>query len=93
MQNPSETCECEGPGLCPRYQRHMVGRMLDICRGAAPGVSADEAAAYRRLWANQATAAPDGHAAAPPPARCRHLSKRVRDGEGRVKTVLCQAPG
>jgi hypothetical protein len=79
-------CECDKPGFCPRYNRPMAGRLRDICRGEAAGLSAAQYQAYRELWAQQATGQP------PPPARvrpCRYLGRRARDGEGKVRKRPC----
>lgn len=34
--NTQQSCQCEGPGWCPRYQREMVGRLYELCSGKCP---------------------------------------------------------
>jgi hypothetical protein len=44
----SEPCQCEAPGHCPIFNRPIVGRLWQICRGinATPPLTE----AYRLLW-------------------------------------------
>lgn len=45
-------CECVGPGLCQRYQREMVGRNYEVCRGI--NVDLSVSAAFRAQWDREA---------------------------------------
>lgn len=43
-------CTCIADGYCPRFQRNMVGRLREICRGE--NISPERAAGYKRNWAS-----------------------------------------
>lgn len=87
----SGPCECEKDGHCPRYNRWIGGRLRQICRGEAPGLDAATCQQYRDTWAAQAAGLPPPAPATAKP--CPHLGRRARDAEGKVKKVICQAPG
>lgn len=74
-------CECEKAGFCPRYQREMAGRLLQICKGE--NIDAGEAEKYRQLWLSQA-----GMETRPALA-CPHFGPELRDDEGHARTREC----
>jgi hypothetical protein len=48
-------CECTeflkgGQTFCPRYQRVMAGRLIQICAGQADGLDERTCERYRWLW-------------------------------------------
>lgn len=67
-------CECHEDGFCKRYQREMVGRLREICRGEK--ISKFKAAKYRALWSGS----PQPQKKSPP--KCSHLGEPVRDESG-----------
>lgn len=45
----SRACACDVDGFCARYQREMIGRLRQICRGE--NIVPEKAEHYRREWA------------------------------------------
>ena len=80
--DPVNFCECEQPGICPRYKREMFGRVWEICRGI--NVDAGTAAAQRAYWLSQAPAD-----AMIPVEKCPHLGAESRDENGKTETQVC----
>jgi hypothetical protein len=50
MGTKDEPCVCPVAGFCERYGRTMAGRLYDICRGQAEGLTPEKCRAYRRNW-------------------------------------------
>src|SRR5690349_17001868 len=64
---PTEFCECQEDGHCPRYGRPMGGRLRELCAGV--NVDLGTAAAFREQWAREAGA--ERHPGPPTPLLLR----------------------
>lgn len=79
------TCECTADGFCNKYQRPMVGRLREICRGE--NIDPIEAEKHRAIWSGQPLPKPV------PMQKCPHLGEPItKDGEN-VKQVCIPCGG
>lgn len=80
-EDKTSPCDCTEPGFCPRFQRRMVGRLFDICRGTS-GLRPEVEERYRKLWLAEAGNGEPAHET----FDCIHRGPRSR-------TELCKLCG
>lgn len=82
-------CECDVAGWCERYQKMMVGRLHDICRGS--GVSEEDQQKYHMMWmAARGKGAETYYAPRPPEPTVSKIGTRLGEiFRKRVGAVSC----
>jgi len=66
LPTPEDCARCVDLGQCKRHpQCHKVGRLLDICRGTAEGMSDETRVKYVRMW-DYVASNPDSSVTDPP---------------------------
>lgn len=85
----SAACECLSDGFCTRYQREMIGRCREICRGE--NIAPHKADYYRQAWTMEGARA----------SSCAHLGEYsgqavkcgTCSGGTRIKVFQCDVHG
>ena len=80
------TCDHPEPLLCEQLGLHIHGRLYEIWKGTASGLTEAQCEEYRRYWISQAGALQVQPAKMP---RCQYLWKRVRDADGKPLQRAC----